>query len=332
MLSNREWDAERIATLRRFSDERSFDVSWYPGMDPVAARGGIYNDLPAVSFASGEVTSDGPDDAIADETRAVLADTATPSRSAFNLVPITLDRPFFYAVLQLDQLDTILKRLEILPQAEIGALVNLAVLAQAVAIAIVVLLVAIAPRRLRLPETGVFRLIVYFPALGLGFLFIEIFMIEKASLWLNDRTSGFALVLTGMLVFSGLGSMTADRLAATPRRAIALACLIAIGWCAATLIGLQPVILATLDLPWVVRAALVLAVLVPVAFRHLQPVGPPVHRLRYRPGHLDRAIRDVRVRRVPPCGDDSWRTDASSRRRRHGAGPVVGQRRECAPA
>ena len=113
----------------------------------------IYNDLPAVSFASGEVTSDGPDDAIADEARAVLADAATPSRSAFNLAPITLDRPFFYAVLRLDQLDTILKRLEILPQAEIGALVNLAVLAQAVVIAVLVLLVPLAaPRRLRLPD------------------------------------------------------------------------------------------------------------------------------------------------------------------------------------
>ena len=62
---------------------------------------------------------------------------------------------------------------------------------------------------------------VYFPALGLGFLFIEIFLIEKASLWLNDRTTGFALVLTGMLVFSGLGSMTADRLEA---RAAASSC------------------------------------------------------------------------------------------------------------
>jgi hypothetical protein len=266
LASNRPWDADRIATLRKFADERSFDVSWYPGMDPVAARDGIYNDLPAVSFASGEVTSDGPDDAIADETGAVLADATTPSRSAFNLAPITLDRPFFYAVLRLDQLDTILKRLEILPQAEIGALVNLAVLAQAVVIAIVVLLVPlVARRRLRLPETGVLRLIVYFPALGLGFLFIEIFMIEKASLWLNDRTSGFALVLTGMLVFSGLGSMAADHLAAAPRRAIALACLVAVGWCAAALTGLQPVILATLDLPWIVRAALVLAVLVPVS-------------------------------------------------------------------
>jgi hypothetical protein len=266
LLSNRPWDADRIATLRKFADERSFDVSWYPGMDPVAARDSIYNDLPAVSFANGEVTSDGPDDAIADETRAVLADAAAPSRSAFNLAPITLDRPFFYAVLRLDQLDTILKRLEILPQAEIGALVNLAVLAQAVVIAIVVLLMPlVARRRLRLPETGVLRLIVYFPALGLGFLFIEIFMIEKASLWLNDRTSGFALVLTGMLVFSGLGSMAADRLATAPRRAIALACLVAVGWCAAALAGLQPVILATLDLPWIIRATLVLAVLVPVS-------------------------------------------------------------------
>jgi hypothetical protein len=266
LLSNRAWDTDRIATLKRFADERSFDVSWYPGMDPAAARGSIYNDLPAVSFASGEVISDGPDDAIADEAGAVLADAATPSRAAFNLTPITLDRPFFYAVLRLDQLDTILKRLEILPQAEIGALVNLAVLAQAVLIAILVLLVPLAAqRRLQLPETGVLRLIVYFPALGLGFLFIEIFMIEKASFWLNDRTSGFALVLTGMLVFSGLGSMTSDRLAGRGRRAVAVACLIVVGWCGVVLLGLQPIILATLDLPWTARAAMVLAMLAPAS-------------------------------------------------------------------
>jgi hypothetical protein len=265
LLSNRPWDAARIATLRKFSDERSFDVSWYPGMDSVAARGSIYNDLPAVSFANGEVTSDGPDDSIADEARPVLANTPTPSRSAFNLAPITLDRPFFYAVLRLDQLNTILQRLEILPQTEIGALVNLAVLAQAVVIAVLVLLVPLAaPRRLRLPEFGLLRLIVYFPALGLGFLFIEIFLIEKASLWLNDRTSGFALVLTGMLIFSGLGSMMADRLERA-RQGIIIAGIVIICWCGIALTGLQPVILATLDLPWIIRACLVLAVLAPVS-------------------------------------------------------------------
>ena len=73
----------------------------------------------------------------------------SPSREQFNLSPITLDRPFFYAVLRLDRIGTILKRLEILPQAEVGALVNLAVLAQAVVIAALVLLVPLAaPNRI----------------------------------------------------------------------------------------------------------------------------------------------------------------------------------------
>ena len=33
------------------------------------------------------------------------------------------------------------------------------------------------------------------------------FVIDKASFYLNDRASAFSLVLTGMLIFSGLGSM-----------------------------------------------------------------------------------------------------------------------------
>src|SRR6185437_10076092 len=132
LLSKRPWSAERIAAVRRFCDDRSFDVSYYPGIDVEAARANLYNDLPAVSFDAGEVAGGGPDDAIADEARAVLENGPTASASVFNLAPITFDRPFFYAVLRLGHLDTLLRRLEILPQAEIGALVNVAVLAQAV--------------------------------------------------------------------------------------------------------------------------------------------------------------------------------------------------------
>ena len=144
LVSRDGWSDARIAAARKFCDDRSFDMSWYPGMDVVKARAGIYNDLPAVSFDKGEVESGGPDDAIADEAQAVLSGRPSPSREQFNLSPITLDKPFFYAVLRLDRIGTILKRLEILPQAEVGALVNLAVLAQAVVIAVLVLLVPLA--------------------------------------------------------------------------------------------------------------------------------------------------------------------------------------------
>ncbi len=266
LVANQPWTAERIAAVRSFCDERSFDVSYYPGMDVVAARAGIYNDLPAVNFTSGEVTSGaGSEDAVADEAGAVLRGETSESQDAFNLSPITLDRPFYYSVLRLTELPIILKRVEMLPQAEVGQLVNLAVLAQAAVIALIVLAVplfssGITGRQAR--GVGMLRPVVYFASLGLGFLFIEIFLIEKASLYLNDRTSAFALVLTGMLVFSGLGSLLADQVRST---GIALSAAVVVAWCLLVLIGLEPVLLATLGLPWVVRAGLVLLLIAPVS-------------------------------------------------------------------
>src|SRR5271166_1170615 len=266
LISRDGWSAARIEAAKKFCDDRSFDLAWYPGMDVTKARAGIYNDLPAVSFDKGEVESDGPDDAIADEARAVLSGQASPSRDQFNLSPITLDRPFFYAVLRLDRIGTILKRLEILPQAEVGALVNLAVLAQAAVIAALVLLVPLlAPGRIRAPGAGLLRAVVYFPALALGFLFIEIYLIEKASFWLTDRTSGFALVLTGMLICSGFGSLLTERFGGRPRQFMALAALVVLLWSAAAAAFLQPVVLATLDWPFPARAVLLLGLIAPVS-------------------------------------------------------------------
>ena len=151
-----------------FCDERSFDMSWYPGID-VAGGAGRTSTTTCRRFRSrqGEVASDGPDDAIADEAGRCCPASPPPSAEQFNLSPITLDRPFFYAVLRLDRIGTILKRLEILPQAEIGALVNLAVLAQAVVIALLVLLVPLAaPGRIRAPSAGWLRAVVVFPGAG----------------------------------------------------------------------------------------------------------------------------------------------------------------------
>ena len=265
LLSNEPWTEARLKLLRAFCDARSFDVSFDPGRKP-GERPTIYNDLPAVSFTSGQVTSsrEGGEDAIADEAGPILRGEKVPSGDAFNLTPITLDRPSFYSVLRLGEVANILPRLELLPQAEIGQLVNLAVLAQALVIAALVLLLPLfAPR---VAGSGrnmpLLRPILYFASLGLGFLFIEIVLIEKASFYLNDRTSAFALVLTGMLVFGGVGSMFAHRL---DRQGNVLAAGTVLVWCALIGFGLEPAMLATLDLPWIARAALLLLVLAPVS-------------------------------------------------------------------
>jgi spermidine synthase len=274
LVSNHVWEAKRIAAVRRFCDDRSFDVSFYPGIDIVAARAGLYNDLPSVSFEAGEVTSGaGPDDAIADEAGQVLNGEPTTSGEAFNLSPISFDRPFFYDVLKLQRLRTILARIEILPQAEIAPLVNLAVLGQAVVFACLVLLVPIVmPRRRRQVMRAGFsaaapivNIIVYFAALGLGFLFIEITLIEKVAFYLNDRTSSFALVLTAMLISSGVGSLISPRFAAAPKRGVALAGAVVVLWCLLVMLFLQDFLLATIALPWLARAAIVLVLVAPVS-------------------------------------------------------------------
>lgn len=266
LLSPAPWTPAQLEAVKAWCDARSFDVSYAPGIDLAAERANVFNDLPAVSFDSGEVVSgNGAEDAVADEAGAVLRGEPTPSDAAFNLRPITLDQPAFYSVLRLSRLPTVLQRLEILPQPEVGQLVNVAVLAQAAVLAVVVLLVPLVVRRVageRAQRFSLLRAAVYFAALGLGFLFIEIFLIEKASLLLGDRTSAFALVLTGMLVFSGLGSLLAEHVSG---RALGIASLVIVAWCAAVLAGGEGALLAALSLPSPVRAGLVLFAVAPVS-------------------------------------------------------------------
>jgi spermidine synthase len=253
----------QILAAKKWCDDRSFDVSYYQGMDVVAARADLYNDLPAVSFDAGTVTAFGPDDSIADEAAGILAGRPTVSSQAFDLRPVTDDRPAFYAILRLGQLSLLLARLQILPQAEIGALVNLAVLLQAAVIAVLVALVALAAPRRERAQAHVMQASLYFSALALGYLFLEIFGIERASAFLDDRASGFSLVLSTMLVGSGLGSFCSARLRASGQAVWAAVAMIAL-W-AVLLLVLGPEILAGSGLAFAMKAALVVAVTAPVS-------------------------------------------------------------------
>jgi hypothetical protein len=282
LVSPQPFSAAEIAEARRFCDKLSFDISYYPGIDVERARKDIYNDLPAVSFTSGRVTSgDGLHDAIADEALAVLQGQPSASASAFDLSPITFNRPAYYAVLRLSHLGSILRRIELLPQAELGPLVTLAVLAQAVVVAgLVLLLPLLGGARFATGTVPVARTAGYFAALGLGFFAIEIVLIERASFLLNDRTTGFALVLSGMLICSGLGSMLASRFEGREGRGVLIAGLVITSWCALMLVGLQSLLLTALVLPYWARAALLLVLLAPVSVALGLPFPLGLARLR----------------------------------------------------
>ncbi|MGA2480435.1 MAG: hypothetical protein ABSG63_16920, partial [Spirochaetia bacterium] len=270
LVSNQPFSAADISSLVAWCADRSFDTPWYPGIDP--AKIDIWNDLPPVSFQQGEVqVSQNAQDALMNDLVRMFARAGSrPSAGHFfNLTPSTMDRPDFTSISRLTRVRTLLARLQVLPEKEIGWLLNLVVLAQALVLALVVLFLPLGAGRKALrggaPST-IIRVFLYFSALGFGFFFIELALIDKLSFFLESATLSFGIVLAGVLVFSGLGSWRASRFAEHGHRGL-LGGLVVI---AASLVfftfGLDPLMRACVGLPMALKIAIAVVIMAPLSF------------------------------------------------------------------
>ncbi|MBL8674470.1 MAG: hypothetical protein JNL07_06230, partial [Rhodospirillales bacterium] len=216
----------------------------------------------------------GAADPMSEEARAMLDGAPSPYHGFFKLTPPSLDRPFWNAVLPLTRIGTILDRVELVPREELVYLINLAVLAQALVLAAIVLLLPLLRRgEDALPARQFLKSAAYFAGLGLGFLFVEIYLIEKSAHYLHDKVTAFGLVLAAMLVFSGLGSLLADRFQTRPARGLALAVAAILAWCMAMFWGLDPLLTATGTAPLPVKALIVAALAVPASIALGMPMS-----------------------------------------------------------
>ena len=268
LASPAPFSAADVAELRRFAEARSFDTPYYPGIEP--KRLVIWNDLPPISLESDTMaTSEIAQDALMEQTLALLGPGNADflKTNFFDLEPPTLDRPSFYSILRLENLPQILKKIALIPREEIGYLVNVAVLVQAVLFALLVLgLPLLRYRSRRPPAATVTKSIVYFASLGLGFLCFEILFIEKMAYFLNDRTYAFAVVLSAMLIFSGLGSFYCARFLENPARGVRFAVAIVAVWSVLAVLGLDALMQATLGAPFVAKLAIAAVLAAPLAF------------------------------------------------------------------
>ena len=214
-------------------------------------------------------------DPLRQEAAAALAGLGSPFHGFFRLRPPTLDRPFFTGVLPIDRLGTILERVELVPREELAWLVNLAVLVQALALGLAVAALPLFARgTFREVRGRQFALVLcYFAGLGVGFLTLEIFLIEKASHYLQDRTFAFGFVLAAMLVSAGAGSWLAQRQVARPQRALTLAVLIALVWIVLAVAGLDRLLAETAGWPLVLRFLVLLSVIAPLALALGMPMA-----------------------------------------------------------
>ena len=188
---------------------------------------------------------------------------------SYDLSPVTDDSPFFWHFVRFRDVfadgDSALRNLPDLEDA-IGEKVLSVMLGLAAAFATVFLLVpfiAIRDTWRELPYKG--RSLVYFGCLGLGFLFFEIVLIQKLTLFLGYPTYSLIVTLLGVLLFSGFGSFLSGRYEDRAETAV---------W---ALFGCLVVL--TVAYQWVLPAVVgafggaSLAVRVPVALLFIAPLG-----------------------------------------------------------
>jgi hypothetical protein len=133
---------------------------------------------------------------------------------------VTDDEPFFWHFSGFgDVLSDFTKSLDVRDTENdmVGERVLLLLLGLAIVYAAVLLLLPfVAVRRTwaALPAKGMSG--VYFAALGLGFMFFEITMIQRLVLFLGYPTYSLTVTLASILVFTGIGALLSRRLAALP--------------------------------------------------------------------------------------------------------------------
>lgn len=116
--------------------------------------------------------------------------------------------------------------------------------------------------------------LVYFAAIGLGFLLVEIVLIQRFVLFLGFPTYALSVVLFSLLVFTGVGSWLSTR-HRDPRRALARGLALAVLLLGLGAFGLQPLLRELVHLPFPARVALSVVLLAPfgIALGAPMPMG-----------------------------------------------------------
>ena len=157
-----------------------------------------------------------------EEKESVFKDILTPgkrepfmARYSLDLTPPTDDNPFFFNMLKPS---AVIKGMDVESEGVLSTnLMAIHNLMWLIAIVIILSLFLIIIPLISKMKTGVAKAVfnrytLYFTALGIGFMLIEISLIQKFAVFLGHPTYSILVVLFTMLLFSGLGSFTSKKL------------------------------------------------------------------------------------------------------------------------
>lgn len=139
-------------------------------------------------------------------------------------------------------------------------------LGQALALGLLILLIPLVTRRAGVRRKGAGRTVVYFMMLGLGYMLVEMVLIQWLTLFLAEPVFSASIILAILLVSSGVGSLVSGRWVENPRRGITIAAAGTVGMLVFFVLALTPLLEALLFLPLLARVPVTALFLAPAGF------------------------------------------------------------------
>lgn len=237
-------DNEALARIRESARALSFDPLLLPALRPDERM--RYNALQDTTFFD-----------FVD--RIVAGDQDFLERYDFHILPATDNHPYFSQFLKWRTVPRLLDRIgpEAFPFMELGTLITAATFVQIFLAAILLIILPLLRRGWA--GRGKAWTLLYFSGLGIGYLFMEMVLIQRFVLYLGHPIYAVAAVLAAILIFSGIGSSVSQRLqvssGAMATAAGGVALLIVI-----YALFLMPLLRATISLPLLSKGFLALLI------------------------------------------------------------------------
>jgi hypothetical protein len=238
------------AVLKDFARNMNFDLVFLPGITKEMANRFNIFDAPYYFFELNRLA-----EAYRSKTEKAYFETYP-----LDVAPQSDSRPFPGRFLKWSKLKALYKmtgsRFYSLFMS--GELVVCVVFLEALVIAILLLILPVFIIKKQERKSKISHLI-YFLAVGAGFMFVELFFIKKYILIFGDPVISFTVVLTGILIFSGFGGYCSQRIGPGGLRNVLIA-LIAV--LILVFLGLDPMIRGILGFSKILQYALAILLLI----------------------------------------------------------------------
>jgi len=232
-----------------FCDEMMFDPVLLPGVDIHQRE--VYNELQDDDLHFEEILSE--------DHRQFL------DQYDFKIKPASDDRPYFYQFLKLTSIVRLSSFFggQSVPYFELGYLIVILTLLQVLVAGLFLIILPL----FKIGWKGSQKVgtLFYFGAIGVGFLFVEMVLIQRFTLYFGNPIYSTALVLTTLLFFSGIGSFWAESVASEKKGLIKILFIITI-WLLIYAFILTPLLQTSIALILPLKILIFLLIIAPLGY------------------------------------------------------------------